>query len=335
MPRGVRRARFFISFAFLRKKIRKTVKFATLFATLALASLSEAISAQGVVFLADTINAGEVVDTLDTDDRYTKLVLYADRTWAFVDLGHPKFDEEDFAQYWDNDEIHSYKGISMDEVPDEILLTLVDSASTFVSPVVGGVRSRYAFRRRRPHRGTDIPLRVGDPVRAAFDGKVRVVKKTRQSGGYGNLVVIRHANGLETYYGHLSQHSVAENDLVRAGDVIGYGGSTGRSTGPHLHFETRFMGQAFDPERLIDFERGALREEQFMVKKHYFSIYSHYGQTDDESVEASKRKIHTIRGGDTLGGLAARYGTTVSAICKLNGFRQSKLLRIGERIIVR
>lgn len=291
--------------------------------------------AQNVVSLADTLRAGAVVDTLDTDDRYTKLVLYSDKTWRLVDLGHPSFDDEDFEDYWDNEAIHAYKGISLDEVPDEIIISLVDSTRSFVSPVVGPVRSRYAFRRRRPHKGTDIPLKVGDPVRAAFDGKVRVVKTTRQSGGYGNLVVIRHASGLETYYGHLSRHAVVENDIVKAGDVIGYGGSTGRSTGPHLHFETRFMGQAFDPERIIDFEAGKLREEQFLVKKHYFSIYSHYGQSEKESLEASKRKIHVIRRGDTLGALAARYGTTVTNICKLNGFRQSKLLRIGERVIVR
>ena len=299
------------------------------------AALCANLSAQNIVSVADTLKSGEVLDTLDTDDRYTNLVLYSDHTWQFLDLGHPKFDDDDFEENWDNEAIHAYKGISLDEVPDEITITLVDSLHNFVCPVVGNVRSKFAFRRRRPHKGTDIPLKVGDPVCAAFDGKVRVVRKTKQSGGYGNLVVIRHPSGLETYYGHLSSHAVKENDLVKAGDVIGYGGSTGRSTGPHLHFETRFMGQAFDPERLIDFATGQLRSEMFTIKKHYYSIYSHYGQTEKESADASKRKIHVIRSGDTLGGLAAKYGTTVSAICRLNGFKQTKLLRIGERIIVR
>lgn len=303
---------------------------------IAIFSLSIApLQAQNVFEMADTAKTGPVVDTLDTDDRYTKLVLYSDHTWQFVDLGHPKFDEEDFEDNWDNEAIHAYKGISADEIPDEITITLVDSLHKFSAPIIGPVRSRYAFRRRRPHKGTDIPLKVGDPVKAAFDGKVRVVKNTRQTGGYGNLIVIRHPSGIETYYGHLSQHLVKENDIVKAGDVIGYGGSTGRSTGPHLHFETRFMGQAFDPERLVDFTTGTLRCETFTVKKHYFSIYSHYGQTDQQSIEASKRKIHVIRAGDTLGGLAVRYGTTVSNICKLNGFKKTKLLRIGERVIVR
>ena len=158
---------------------------------------------------------------------------------------------------------------------------------------------------------------------------------SRYTGGYGNLVVIRHANGLETYYGHLQKHNVKENDIVKAGEVIGFGGNTGRSTGPHLHFETRFQGQAFDPQRVFNFETGELRDSILTLKKHYFSIYSHYGMTDQESIEASKRKIHVIRSGDTLGGLAARYGTTVKKICQLNGFSSRKILRVGQRIIVR
>lgn len=293
------------------------------------------INAQSVIALQDTATISSVVDTLDTDDRYTKLVLYADHTWQLIDLGHPKFDDDDFEDNWDNEAIHAYKGTSLDDVPDEITINVIDSLHGFACPIVGNVRSRFAFRRRRPHKGTDIPLKVGDPVVAAFDGKVRVIKGSRQSGGYGNLVVIRHPSGLETYYGHLSRHAVVENDIVKAGDIIGYGGNTGRSTGPHLHFETRFMGQAFDPERLIDFANGTLREDTFTIKKHYYSIYSHYGQTDKESADASKRKVHVIRRGDTLGGLAAKYGTTVSNICKLNGFGKSKLLQIGQRVIVR
>ena len=148
-------------------------------------------------------------------------------------------------------------------------------------------------------------------------------------------MVIRHSNGLETYYGHLSKTLCEPNEAVKAGDVIGLGGSTGRSTGPHLHFETRYKGQTFDSERVIDFETGALRDSVLTLKKHYYSIYSHYGQTEEESQAASDRIVHTIRSGDTLSGLARKYGTTVSAICKLNNISANKTLRIGEHIIVR
>ena len=132
---------------------------------------------------------------------------------------------------------------------------------------------------------------MGDPVYATFDGRVRISQY--QNGGYGNLIIIRHDNGLETYYGHLSKRLVEPNDWVTAGQVIGYGGSTGRSTGPHLHFETRYKGQSFDAERLIDFATGTLRRETFLLKRSYFSIYSKFTQDFDEEVksEAEDKKI--------------------------------------------
>lgn len=276
------------------------------------------------------------LDTVDTADKYTKIVIMSDYTWQYLDLGRPQIDDDDVVDdEWNTDKIHAYKGLDIASLPDEVDLLLADSTHNYCAPITGIVRSGFKFRRTREHKGADIPLKVGDPIRAAFDGKVRIVMKTRTTGGYGNLIVLRHANGLETYYGHLSEHKVKENDIVKAGEVIGLGGNTGRSTGPHLHFETRYMGQAFDPERVINFETGALRDTIFTLKKHYFSIYSHYGQTDQESIDASKRKLHVVRSGDTLGGIARRYGTTVNRICKLNGFSAKKMLRIGQRIIVR
>jgi murein DD-endopeptidase MepM/ murein hydrolase activator NlpD len=275
-------------------------------------------------------------DTLDTRDKYTKIILFDDQTWAYFDIGHPKIDTASlYDDYWTNSELHAYNDYPASSIPEEIDLLLADSVYNYHSPIVGSVYSGYKVRRGSPHKGTDIPLSVGDTICAAFDGVVRYVGTTRQTGGYGNLVVIRHSNGLETYYGHLSKTLCQPNETVKAGDVIGLGGSTGRSTGPHLHFEARYKGQAFDPERLIDFETGALRDSLFTLKKHYFSIYSHYGQTESESKAASDRIVHTIRSGDTLSALARRYGTTVSAICKLNNISASKTLRVGERIIVR
>lgn len=165
-------------------------------------------------------------------------------------------------------------------------------------------------------------------------------------GGYGNLVIIRHDNGLETYYGHLSERLVEPNQWVEAGQVIGLGGSTGRSTGPHLHFETRYYGQSFDPERLIDFRKGVLCRETFLLKKSFFSIYSKAGQDFEdelanekqdkkEAAEQAARRYHKIRSGDTLGHIAIRYGTTVSRLCALNGITRTTTLRIGRTLRVR
>ena len=116
------------------------------------------------------------------------------------------------------------------------------------------VTSHYGYRRsfRRQHYGTDIKVFVGDTIRAAFSGKVRVVADQGRRKGYGKYVVIRHPNGLETVYGHLSKHLVKPDQIVKAGEVIGLGGNTGRSTGSHLHFETRFLGQFINPEKLFD-----------------------------------------------------------------------------------
>ncbi|MBQ1648969.1 MAG: peptidoglycan DD-metalloendopeptidase family protein, partial [Bacteroidales bacterium] len=185
----------------------------------------------------------------------------------------------------------------------------------------------------------------------AFDGKVRVSKYYR---GYGNLIIVRHANGLETFYAHLSARDVDVNDWVTAGQVIGKGGSTGRSSGPHLHFETRYRGYAFDPEWLIKFPEGNLRNATFTLKRKYLSPASHYVPTSDDeeeeillaeqeerAAEAKKAaaqaavQYYTIRKGDTLGSIAGRYHTTVSKLCKLNNITPKTTLHIGRRIRVR
>lgn len=277
------------------------------------------------------------IDTLDTNDKYTKVVIYSDNTWSYFDTGRPiiddntAFDEDN----WDTEKIHAYKEIPLSLIPDEVDLLLTDTNHPYHTPYLGKISSRYCFRRTKEHNGIDLKLNVGDPIYAAFDGKVRVSEHTSKTGGYGNLIVIRHANGLETYYGHLSEHAVKADELVKAGEIIGYGGDTGRSTGPHLHFETRYQGQSFDPERIIDFNTGELRDTMITLKKHYYSIYSHYGQNDKESLAASQRIMHKIRRGDTLGALAVKYSTTVSKICKLNGFNSNTMLRVGRSIIVR
>ena len=225
-----------------------------------------------------------------------------------------------------------------------MVIDLVDSLKSYHYPFKGRVTSKYGPRRRRIHQGTDIDLETGDPVYATFDGRVRICTYVRN--GYGNLVVLRHDNGLETFYGHLSEINVKPNEWVTAGQVIGKGGNTGRSTGSHLHYEIRYKGHTFDPERLIDFTSGDLRRETFLLKRTYFSPYSRFTQDFEEEVqsdeedkkiakEAAAIKYHIVKSGDTLGRIAINNHTTVKKLCQLNGIRESSILRLGQRIRVR
>ena len=282
-------------------------------------------------------------DTLDTDDKFQKILLFDDFTWAYFDITKPILPDSLDTDHWDTEQVHSYLDIELKDLPEEIALELVDSIHGYCIPHPGPVFSRYKYRGRRPHKGIDISLNKGDAIYAAFDGVVRVALPTRYTGGYGNVLVIRHGNGLETYYGHLSKYVVNSGDIVKAGELIGYGGSTGRSTGPHLHFETRYMGKPFDPERIFDFENGKLRDTSFILKKQYFNINSQYAQTSQQSIKASKEKpkeaqgavYHRVKSGDTLSKIAKKYGTTIKAICRLNGIKETTILQIGQKLRVK
>lgn len=181
--------------------------------------------------------------------------------------------------------VNPYGRTAMAVLPDEINLLLVHDTSDFCFPVRNRKTSNYGWRWNRGHHGVDIGLRTGEPVHAAFSGTVRVACRM---GGYGNCVVLRHPNGLETLYGHLSKINVSPMQEVAAGDVIGLGGSTGNSTGPHLHFECRFLYQTFDPEWILDFETYSLRTRRLHLDKSYFGITKpRRGQTQDYKADNS------------------------------------------------
>ena len=291
-------------------------------------------------------NGLTVLDTLATENDAVQVILYSNNSWKYVLNREVAKDSTIFEKYWDTTTLFPYKEVDMSEMPKSVVIDLVDSLTSYHCPYQGSVhpRGKYGPRRRRQHQGVDLPLKTGDPVYATFCGRVRISQYNR--GGYGNLVIIRHDNGLETYYGHLSERLVEPDQWVEAGQIIGLGGSTGRSTGPHLHFETRYYGQSFDPERLIDFKNGTLSRETFLLKKSFFSIYSNAGQDFEdeianeeqdkkEAAEKAAMKYYKIRSGDTLGGIARRYGTTVTNICRLNGIKSTTVLRIGRSLRVR
>jgi murein DD-endopeptidase MepM/ murein hydrolase activator NlpD len=291
-----------------------------------------------------------VHDTLDTSDPAVKIILFNDGTWRYERDVRAFADSAVFRKAWNANELNPYR-TKLEDLPYRVTLCLADSASRFCCPNKVKVFSPFGWRRRRNHTGVDLPLPTGTPVYAAFDGRVRVSMYNR---GYGNVVVIRHASGLETTYAHLKERNVQAGDYVSAGDVIGLGGSTGRSTGPHLHFETRYEGFAFDPQWLIDFETGTLRHGYFVLKRKYLSNTSrYYPESEDEEDEIYKAEeqdraeaeriakemaaaqYHTVKSGDTLYGLAAKYHTTVGAICKLNGISASTPLKIGKKLRVK
>lgn len=296
------------------------------------------------------------IDTVKTEKG--EMVIYSNRTWKFL------LDEEfdgimnetlfniiqadtnlNLVQTWNNDLCFtSERTNDLSRMNDTIWLCLVDDMhKDFVSPVPGIVTSRYGYRKGRYHNGIDLNLRTGDTVKAAFSGRVRYAKWN--DGGFGNLVIIRHHNGLETFYAHLSKHLVAPDQEVKAGEPIGLGGNTGRSFGAHLHFEVRFYDAPLNPEEVIDFAKKELKDENLLVQKRLFRPGA---KPSDEEISgesiaavqarteaAGARKYYKIRSGDTLSQIASKSNTTVSRLCKLNGIRPTTLLQVGRQLRVR
>ncbi|MBR1774144.1 MAG: peptidoglycan DD-metalloendopeptidase family protein [Bacteroidales bacterium] len=196
---------------------------------------------------------------------------------------------------WFSERVKSQK-ISLKDIPDEVTLRLCgkDGTDTFCFPYKGIKTSGYGWRWGRPHTGIDIALRTGDNIYAAFDGVVRIAK---YNGGYGNMVLIRHYNNLETLYGHMSAIKVKPGQKVKAGDVIGLGGSTGNSTGPHLHFECRLLYACFDPEWIVDIKKYDLKTKLVRIDKSYFGISASQTAQDKKERLSKLTKVNTLLDG--------------------------------------
>ena len=296
---------------------------------------------------------GDPIDTLDTVNEQIKIILFNDNTWRYWKDPSMTLAKEDFTKHWNTDAPDAY-GIPYSELEAQWSIWLVDDASEFCCPYVGNIHPRGKFgpRRGRRHQGIDLPLSTGEPIHAAFAGKVRVSKYMH---GYGNVVIIRHTNGLETFYGHMSEFKVKPGDIVHAGDVIGLSGNTGRSTGPHIHYEVRYHGLALDPQRIVNLENGNLKQRIMVLKRRYFDAASRYDQNfDDEflneeddkkaleekkkrDAEAARKAMvyHKVRSGENLGSIARKYHTTVNAICRLNGLKNANSIRAGKTLRVR
>lgn len=233
------------------------------------------------------------------------------------------------------------------ELPDSFLINLKHFCMPTTSKVI---TSNFGRRWGRMHKGIDVKVYIGDTIRSAFSGKVRIVKY--EAKGYGNYVVIRHYNGLETIYGHMSKHLVKENQIVKAGEPIGLGGNTGRSTGSHLHFETRLCGVALNPALMFDFRNQDVTGDTYMFHRDTYeneSVLANKARgksaDDDEAVaeetsssksrkqssaSSSDIRYHKVKRGETLSSIAKKRGTTIDKLCKLNHISKRMRIRPGQ-----
>lgn len=230
------------------------------------------------------------------------------------------------AAYYNNEWDEDITNLFKDQFAFDTTYTLeLENAEfgCFKMPSWGPMSSPFGWRNNRYHKGIDIQLRKGDTVSCAFDGMVRFAQK---KGAYGNVVIVRHYNGLETVYGHLFKISVAEGQVVGAGDLIGLAGNTGRSTGPHLHFEVRFMGVPVDPQYFISFDYGSLMYNTVLFKKNKSGLLSAF-HPDTE--------YHTVEKGETFAEIANQYCTTTVKLRKLNNMAPKQYVRLKAGQVLR
>ncbi len=297
--------------------------------------LPSAHTAEHKDLIARQENIGNQISVKDTQDFLDNL---------FKDEAEPELDI--YTEGWNSKSVNAYAGM---EVPD---MQTID-VSNFAMPCPGYVTSPYGYRPRfrREHKGIDLKLQTGDTVYAAFPGRVRLTNFERR--GYGHYVILRHPNGLETVYGHLSKILVKPDQDVKVGEPIALGGNTGRSFGSHLHFETRYMGTPINPAAIFDFANQTVHTDTYTFDKDTYKkprnfdpaanteYARQYRETHPQKATASSSsgskgsKSYTIRRGDTLSRIASRNGVTVRQLCRLNGMTTKTKLTPGKKIRLR
>jgi len=247
----------------------------------------------------------------------TNLAAFTDSVYSSIPDSMPFYD-------WITDDIHQKK-FNFGNIQDTVIIVLNDSNDHYTPPVKGNITSKFGKRRWRYHYGTDIDLHTGDTVRSAFNGRVRI---STYSKSYGHVVVVRHNNGLETLYAHLSKRLVKVDSVLSSGTVLGLGGNTGHSYGSHLHFEVRYFDEAIDPMDIISFESHKTHYDTLAISQCNF-MYR------EELKLMSAIVWHRVRSGNTLGHIARKYGSSITKICRLNGISRTSILRLGQRLRVR
>lgn len=328
--------------------LQKTIKTLTIIAAAAVAAISAsaqsfqlpaAHQAEHRELIARQENIGNQISVKDTQDFLDNL---------FKDEEEPEMDI--YTEGWNSRLVNAYAGM---DIPDSKVIDV----SNFHMPSPGYITSPYGYRKKfkRQHKGVDLKLQIGDTVRAAFDGRVRLTNYEKK--GYGYYVILRHTNGLETVYGHLSKFLVKDGDYIKAGDPIALGGNTGRSFGAHLHFETRFMGYPINPCAIFDFANQTVHTDTYTFDKktyqqprnfdpaanqqyqrEYLASHPVTKSTASASSKSSKSGAatnYTVKRGDTLSRIASRNGVTVKQLCRLNGITTSTKLQPGKKLRLR
>lgn len=249
---------------------------------------------------------------------------------SFVDLIDDLEPELDiYTEGWNSNRVNPFKE---SDVPAKAVIDV----RGYHIPHKGRITSNYGYRAKfgRMHKGVDIGIRSNDTIYAAFDGKVRLTNY--EAKGYGNYIILRHPNTLETVYGHLNKILVKPNQTVKAGQAIGLGGSTGRSTGPHLHFETRFMGYAINPAAIFDFANKTIHTDTYTFTKQTYQQARSFAPkkektTNDNPYKGSQEVAsYTVKAGDSLASIARNYGVSTTTLRKLNGMQPSDKIKVGQ-----
>lgn len=244
-------------------------------------------------------------------------------------------------EYWNHTVYNPYK--YAEDLIFPLKLTFEDS--TYCSPIKKKkvITSRYGWRRGRPHKGIDIDLVTGDSLHAMFDG---IVRMARYTSGHGRTVIVRHYNGLETVYAHLSDYGVKENDSVAKGAYLGKGGVSGNARGSHLHLVVNYKGVAINPEYIFAFDsENKIRAKDIWVTKKWTQPLAHNSRkqskikpllSEEEAIASliKQRSVYVVKAGDTLSRISKRNDVTIAAICKVNTIGRNSVLKIGQQLVI-
>lgn len=251
---------------------------------------------------------------------------------TFIDLVEDLEPELDiYTEGWNSKRVNPFKE---SDVPSSKSIDV----RGYSMPCPGKITSNYGYRARfgRMHKGVDLSIRSNDTIYAAFDGKVRLTNY--EAKGYGNYVILRHPNGLETVYGHLNKFLVKPDQTVRSGQPIALGGNTGRSTGPHLHFETRFMGYAINPSAIFDFANHTTHTDTYTFSKATYTQPRNFSPSKSNMASeqnpyqaaSAQKTSYTVKKGDTLTSIAKSYGMSATTLRKLNNLGPNDVIQTGQ-----